>query len=245
MEETKTSFAIGKLGHFDSAGDAFTFSDTESGPATTILGYPARRLVDQISNMFSSLEFMSPRTLPVAGTTEDLPALPAGAKARFTEDVYAVVAEPCRGHRRVAAVAATRFNATVDRIPRESRFGQRIPPHQACRDAPRRQPAGEHGDGSQIDTHSVTVPDVDEPGPITARGRFEAVDLAAPHLGVWASSLQFSPDGVIDLDVVLAQAPDVAIAPASQAVEKRRHGRSEYGCRDCPSQRPRQAQRTV
>jgi hypothetical protein len=52
IEETKTSFAIGWQGHYDIAGDAFLFTDTESGRVTTILGYPTRRLIDQISNMF-------------------------------------------------------------------------------------------------------------------------------------------------------------------------------------------------
>jgi hypothetical protein len=125
------------------------------------------------------------RTPPVACTTEDLPALPAGAEARFTEDVHAVVAEPRRGHRCVAAVAATGFDATVDGVPRKSRFGHRMSPHQACGDALGWQLAGEHGGGFQMDSHTVAIRDIDESGPITARGRVEAVDLAAPYLGVW------------------------------------------------------------
>jgi hypothetical protein len=52
IDETKTSFAIGWQGHYDIAGDAFIFNDTESGRVTTILGYPTRRIIEQISNMF-------------------------------------------------------------------------------------------------------------------------------------------------------------------------------------------------
>src|SRR6267378_1649707 len=155
---------------------------------------------------------MSPRAPLVAGTTEDLPALRACAETRFTEDVHLVVAEPRGRNWRVAAVAATRLDTTVDGIPRESHLGRCISPHQACLDAPGWQAAGEHGDGPQMDAHTVAVSNIDEPGAITARGRFETVDLAAPHVSVWAGSLQFSPDSVIDLEVVLRQAPDVPIA---------------------------------
>src|SRR6267142_386166 len=161
---------------------------------------------------------MSPRAPLVAGTTEDLPALRAWAETRFTEDVHLVVAEPRGRNWRVAAVAATRFDTTVDGIPRESHLGRCISPHQAC---------------------------LDEPGAITARGRFETVDLAAPHVSVWAGSLQFSPDSVIDLEVILRQAPDVPIAPAPQAVHKRPYRWSEGGCHGCPCQRPGQAERAL
>jgi hypothetical protein len=44
LEETDTTFAIGWTGHYRIEGDAFTYSDRESGRMITILGYPTRHL---------------------------------------------------------------------------------------------------------------------------------------------------------------------------------------------------------
>jgi hypothetical protein len=44
IEETDTTFAIGWTGHYRIEGDAFTYSDRESGRMITILGYPTRHL---------------------------------------------------------------------------------------------------------------------------------------------------------------------------------------------------------
>jgi hypothetical protein len=44
LEETDTTFAIGWTGDYRIEGDAFTYSDRESGRMITILGYPTRHL---------------------------------------------------------------------------------------------------------------------------------------------------------------------------------------------------------
>jgi hypothetical protein len=44
IEETDTTFAIGWTGPYRIEGDAFTYSDRESGRMITILGYPTRHL---------------------------------------------------------------------------------------------------------------------------------------------------------------------------------------------------------
>jgi len=51
IEETATRFAVGWQGRYEIIGAAFVFTKTESGRVTTILGYPTRRIVDQISGL--------------------------------------------------------------------------------------------------------------------------------------------------------------------------------------------------
>ena len=46
FEETDTQFAIGWKGKYRIDGDAFVYSDKESGRVVTILGYPVRRLAE-------------------------------------------------------------------------------------------------------------------------------------------------------------------------------------------------------
>lgn len=52
IEETDTSFAVGWQGSYEISGAAFISADSESGRVTTILGYPTRRIVDEISRVF-------------------------------------------------------------------------------------------------------------------------------------------------------------------------------------------------
>ena len=47
IEETDTTFAIGWKGHYRIEGPAFVYTDHDSGPETTILGYP----IDQLDKM--------------------------------------------------------------------------------------------------------------------------------------------------------------------------------------------------
>lgn len=49
IEETETSFAVGWQGAYAIDGAAFVFTDWESGGVKTILGYPTRQIVEQIS----------------------------------------------------------------------------------------------------------------------------------------------------------------------------------------------------
>jgi hypothetical protein len=44
FEETETNFAIGWKGNYQIDGDAFVYIDRDTARATTILGYPTRRL---------------------------------------------------------------------------------------------------------------------------------------------------------------------------------------------------------
>jgi hypothetical protein len=52
IEETDTGFAVEWQGGYEISGAAFVFADRESGRVTTILGYPAQRIVDQIARVF-------------------------------------------------------------------------------------------------------------------------------------------------------------------------------------------------
>jgi hypothetical protein len=55
FEETETRFAIGWRGNYRIEGDAFIFTDRDSGRIVTILGYPTQRLAQlgsKISNIF-------------------------------------------------------------------------------------------------------------------------------------------------------------------------------------------------
>jgi len=52
IEDTDTKFAVGWMGIYRIAGAAFVFEDSDSGTIRTILGYPTRRITDQISEMF-------------------------------------------------------------------------------------------------------------------------------------------------------------------------------------------------
>jgi hypothetical protein len=47
IEETDTDFTIGWNGHYRIDGEAFVYSDRESGRVITILGYPIRRISQQ------------------------------------------------------------------------------------------------------------------------------------------------------------------------------------------------------
>jgi len=44
LEETETSFAIGWKGQYRIDGQAFVYSDRDTGRVTTILGYPTQKL---------------------------------------------------------------------------------------------------------------------------------------------------------------------------------------------------------
>ena len=46
LEETETSFAIGWKGRYRIDGDAFVYSDKDSGRVVTVLGYPTRRIAE-------------------------------------------------------------------------------------------------------------------------------------------------------------------------------------------------------
>lgn len=50
--ETETSFAVGWQGGYAITGAAFVFTSSESGCVMTILGYPTRQIVEQISGIF-------------------------------------------------------------------------------------------------------------------------------------------------------------------------------------------------
>jgi hypothetical protein len=52
IEETETSFAVGWQGGYEITGAAFVFTNSESGRVMTILGYPTRQIVEQISGIF-------------------------------------------------------------------------------------------------------------------------------------------------------------------------------------------------
>jgi len=56
FEETESRFAIGWEGKYSIDGEAFVFTDRDSGRVVTILGYPIRRIAEwgdrKISNMF-------------------------------------------------------------------------------------------------------------------------------------------------------------------------------------------------
>jgi len=55
FEETGARFAIGWKGNYRIAGDAFIYTDRDTGRVLTILGYPTQRLAQlssEISNMF-------------------------------------------------------------------------------------------------------------------------------------------------------------------------------------------------
>jgi hypothetical protein len=44
IEETDTSFAIDWKGHYRIAGEAFIYTDRDTGRITTVLGYPTDKL---------------------------------------------------------------------------------------------------------------------------------------------------------------------------------------------------------
>ena len=46
FEETATSFAIGWKGRYRIDGDAFVYSDKDSGRVVTVLGYPTHRIAE-------------------------------------------------------------------------------------------------------------------------------------------------------------------------------------------------------
>jgi hypothetical protein len=52
IEETETSFAVGWRGRYEITAAAFVFTDRESGAVTTMLGYPTRRIADQIADVY-------------------------------------------------------------------------------------------------------------------------------------------------------------------------------------------------
>jgi len=52
IEESDTHFAIAWKGHCRFEGQAFIYTDNESGRVSTVLGYPVERIDRQISNMF-------------------------------------------------------------------------------------------------------------------------------------------------------------------------------------------------
>jgi hypothetical protein len=52
MEESASNFAIGWKGHYRFEGQAFIYTDNESGRVSTVLGYPTERIARQISNIF-------------------------------------------------------------------------------------------------------------------------------------------------------------------------------------------------
>ncbi|MFN7173017.1 MAG: hypothetical protein ACK4P3_09580 [Fimbriimonadaceae bacterium] len=54
-EENNARFAIGWMGNYRIDGNAFIFTDRQTGRVSTILGYPTKRLLrlaSEISNMF-------------------------------------------------------------------------------------------------------------------------------------------------------------------------------------------------
>jgi hypothetical protein len=46
FEETGTRFAVGWKGKYRIDGDAFVYTDKDSGGVVTILGYPVRRIAE-------------------------------------------------------------------------------------------------------------------------------------------------------------------------------------------------------
>jgi len=44
LEETDTRFAIGWMGNYRIDGPAFIYSDRKTGPVTTIVGYPTKKI---------------------------------------------------------------------------------------------------------------------------------------------------------------------------------------------------------
>lgn len=52
IKDTDTSFTVAWKGQYRIDGAAFVYADNVSGSIRTILGYPTRRIADQISNMF-------------------------------------------------------------------------------------------------------------------------------------------------------------------------------------------------
>jgi len=52
IEEGDTNFAIGWKGRYRFQGQAFIYTDNESGRVSTVLGYPIEQIARQISNMF-------------------------------------------------------------------------------------------------------------------------------------------------------------------------------------------------
>ena len=52
IKDTDTSFTVAWKGRYRIDGAAFVYADNESGSIRTILGYPTRRIADQISNIF-------------------------------------------------------------------------------------------------------------------------------------------------------------------------------------------------
>jgi len=52
IEESDTHFAIAWKGHCRFEGQAFIYTDNESGRVSTVLGYPIEQIARQISNMF-------------------------------------------------------------------------------------------------------------------------------------------------------------------------------------------------
>ena len=55
FEDSQTRFAIGWKGHYRVVGDAFVYTDRDTGRVLSILGYPTERLAllgQEISNIF-------------------------------------------------------------------------------------------------------------------------------------------------------------------------------------------------
>ena len=54
IEETNTQLAVAWKGHYQIDGPAFVYADEESGRPSPILGYPTRRIAEQIAKLNSS-----------------------------------------------------------------------------------------------------------------------------------------------------------------------------------------------
>jgi hypothetical protein len=52
IEDTATNFAVEWEGSYRIDGALFVFRDKVSGNVRTILGYPTKQIINQISNMF-------------------------------------------------------------------------------------------------------------------------------------------------------------------------------------------------
>ncbi len=52
IEETDTNLSVAWLGSYRIDGDIFVFQDRDTGNVRSIIGYPTREIVGQISNMF-------------------------------------------------------------------------------------------------------------------------------------------------------------------------------------------------
>lgn len=52
IEESDTNFSVSWKGSYQIDGNAFTYYEKDSGSVRTILGYPTRQILNQISNIF-------------------------------------------------------------------------------------------------------------------------------------------------------------------------------------------------